>query len=509
MLGVPDTKLPSTTEEIEAIYASGPGAVVALVQQFVEQLNVALQANAELAQRITELEERLGRNSRNSNQPPSSDGFNRPARSSPRSLRQATGKTGKKSGGQPGHKGKTLRFCAHPDRVVEHQPAECAECGCPLDDVPSIPQMTQRRQVVDLPPLKLETTEHHSLLVCCPECALLNRGSFPTEAPDCVQYGPNIKALCVYLMSYQLLPYERTAGLLTDLFGSAPSEGTLHQAQQHAAGELVEVEDAIKESLRGAEMAHFDDTGVYIEGKRQWLRLQQPHVASTPGLTLYQAHPKRGERGTRAMGVLPGFKGVAVHDGYQSFRVYECRHALCNAHHLRELAAIEEQGQHWAAQLKGLLLEIKAAVDKSRETGQHALAQESLLEFEERYRKLVAKGLQANPPNPPPPEPHRGKVKQSKAYNLNLLVRLRDYEEDVLRFMHDLRVPFDNNQAERDLRMAKVRQKVSGCFRSQGGAEAFCRIRGYISTLRKQGLHVLSALVQLFRGAPIMPALSG
>ncbi len=490
---------PSTTEEIEAIYAAGPDAVVALVEQLVEQLSRALQANAELAQRIEELEQRLGRNSRNSSQPPSSDAFNRPPRPSPRSLRQPTGN---KTGGQPGHKGKTLRFTPHPDHVVVHRPAECAECGCPLDDVPPIPGATQCRQVIDLPVLKLETTEHHSHLICCPECAHRNYAPFPSEAPDSVQYGPHLKALCVYLMSYQLLPYERTAELLSDLFGAAPSEGTLYQAQQGAAQELEPVEDAIRESLRQAGVAHFDETGVYIEGKREWL-----HVAGTQHLTLYLAHPKRGEGGTRAMGVLPGFGGVAVHDGYQSFRVYECRHALCNAHHLRELTALEEQGQVWAGQMKCLLVQIKAAVERARDAGQHCLPRESLLEFEGRYCALVAQGLEGNPPNPPPPEPRKGRVKQSKAYNL--LVRLRDHEGDVLRFMHDFGVPFDNNQAERDLRMAKVRQKVSGCFRSQRGAMAFCRIRGYISTLRKHRLHVLSALVQLFRGAPIMPARAG
>jgi transposase len=306
----------------------------------------------------------------------------------------------------------------------------------------------------------------------------------------------------VYLMNYQLLPYERTAELLTDLFGASPSEGTLYNAQQNAAGQLGSVEEAIRDGLRQAQVAHFDETGLYVGGKRHWL-----HVASTAQLTLYLAHPKRGEGGTRAMGVLTGFEGVAVHDGYQSFRVYPCPHALCNAHHLRELTALEEQGQVWAAQMKALLVHIKGMADAARDAGQRCLPQGSLASLEGRYRKLVAQGLESNPPNPPPQQPRKGRVKQSKAYNL--LVRLRDYEGDVLRFMHDFRVPFDNNQAERDLRMAKVQQKVSGCFRSEAGAEAFCRIRGYISTLRKQLLHVLSALVQLFCGAPLMPALSG
>ncbi|MBF6614914.1 MAG: transposase [Chloroflexi bacterium] len=187
--------------------------------------------------------------------------------------------------------------------------------------------------------------------------------------------------------------------------------------------------------------------------------------------------------------------------------MYACRHALCNAHHLRELTALEEQGQGWAAQLKGLLVQIKGAVEHARLKGQQSLPTVRLLAFEGRYRELLAEGLAANPPNPPPEQPKKGRVKQSKAHNL--LARLRDHEADVLRFMHDFRVSFDNNQAERDLRMAKVQQKVSGCFRSEAGASAFCRIRSYISTLRKQALHVLDALVHLFRGAIIMPALSG
>jgi transposase len=495
--------LPNTTEEIEAIYASGPAATVAFVQHLVEQLTTALQNNAELSQRIAELEERLGRNSHNSNQPPSTDGFNRPARPSPpRSQRQPTGK---KTGGQPGHKGHTLRFSANPDRIVIHRPAQCAQCGCPLDDVP--PAGTERHQVVDLPPRQLETVEHWAQSVRCPECKSPNYAPFPAEASECVQYGPRLKALGVYLMSYQLLPYERTTELLTDLFGASPSEGTLYRAQQSAASQLQPVEEAIRKSLQQAEVAHFDETGLYIGGKRHWL-----HVASTPQLTLYFAHPKRGKQGTKAMGVLPNFGGVAVHDGYSSFRVYECEHSLCNAHHLRELTALEEQGEEWAKQMKRLLVQIKGAVGGARIEGQEWEGEGSLggREFERRYRQLVAEGLEANPPNPPPPREARlgrgrGRVKQSKAYNL--LVRLRDHEEEVLRFMHDFRVPFDNNQAERDLRMAKVQQKVSGCFRSQEGARAFCGIRGYISTLRKQGIHVLSALEQVFRGAPVIPSL--
>ncbi len=381
---MPDTdipKLPSTTEEIEAIYASGPAAVVGLVQQLLALLASQQQLIEQLTTHIAEFEERRSRNSRNSNQPPSSDGFNRP----PRALRQ---QSGKKRGGQPGHKAQTLRFSDMPDGVVVHRPTECAECGCPLEDVPPTPGATQRRQVVDLPTLRLETTEHHSHLICCPQCAHRNRAPFPSEVTDSVQYGPHIKAVGVYLMSYQLLPYERTAELLTELFGASPSEGTLYNAQQSAAEQLGAVEEAIRDSLQQAQVAHFDETGLYIGGKRQ-CQCQWLHVASTGQLTLYMVHPKRGEGGTRAMGVLAGFEGVAVHDGYQSFRVYPCPHALCNAHHLRELTALEEQGQVWAAQMKGLLVQIKGAVDAARDAGQRCLPQGSLASFEGRYRKLV------------------------------------------------------------------------------------------------------------------------
>ena len=294
--------LPSTTEEIEAIYASGSAATVALVQQFAEQLSTALHNNAELAQRIADLEERLGRNSHNSSQPPSTDGFNRPPSPSARSLRQ---RSGKKVGGQPGHKGHTLRFSPNPDRIVIHRPAECVQCGCPLSDVP--PKATERRQIVDIPPLPmhLETVEHQAQSICCPECTHLNRGNFPTQATQPVQYGAHLKALGVYLMSYQLLPYDRTRELLTDLFGASPSESSLYLAQHKAAKQLEGVEETIRQSLQKAQVAHFDETGLYINGKRHWL-----HVAGTPHLTLYMAHPKRGEKGSRAMGVLPHFEGV-------------------------------------------------------------------------------------------------------------------------------------------------------------------------------------------------------
>lgn len=469
-------------EELEVICADRPAALVDLVLQL--QLTVA-----QLTAHVNELQERLGRNSHNSNQPPASDGFNRP----PRALRQPSTN---KPGGQPGHKGHSLRFTAQPDRILVHRPQHCANCGQSLSKVPAL--TLELRQVVDLPPLHLETIEHQIAQLTCPACAAVNCGHFPSEASERVQYGPRIKALGVYLTNYQLVPYERTNELLTDLFGAAPSEATLYTALEQAAAQLEPVEQVVRASLQQAAVAHFDETGFYIKGQRQWL-----HVACTSHLTLYLPHPQRGEGATRAMAVLPNFGGVAVHDCFSSYFGYGCEHALCNAHHLRELTAVAERsGQQWASSMKALLLEGKAAVATALASGQSSLSAAVLLEYQQRYRTLLAEGLALNPANPPPVPPQRGRVKQSKAHNL--LVRLRDHEAEVLRFMTDMRVPFDNNQAERDLRMMKVQQKISGCFRSAAGASAFCRVRGYISTLRKQGLHVLSALEQVFNGGPLV-----
>jgi transposase len=487
--------LPRTTEEISAILAGGPAAALTLVQHLLAQIDTQQLTIEQLSQRVADLEERLGRNSRNSNQPPASDGFNRP----PRSQRPSRGK---RPGGQPGHKGSTLRFNPLPDHIILHRPPHCTHCGHALADVaPDAPP--ERRQVVDLPPLRLETTEHQLARITCPQCTHHNQARGPGTALEPLQYGPRLKALGLYLTNYQLLPYERTTELLTDLFGAAPSAATLYGALEAAAAVLEPVEQVVRESLQQAPVAHFDETGFHVRGKRQWL-----HVASTATLTLYFPALQRGQAASQVMDVLPHFTGVAVHDCYSSYFVYPCRHALCNAHLLRELTAVEERGgQAWASKLKELLREGKTTAAVALARGQRGLDAAQVRAFQQKYRELLREGLALNPANPAPAEPQRGRVKQSKAYNL--LVRLREQEDAVMRFLNDLRVPFDNNQAERDLRMMKVQQKISGCFRSQAGAAAFCRVRGYISTLRKQDRHVLTALEQVFNGGTlVLPATS-
>jgi transposase len=392
---------------------------------------------------------------------------------------------------------------------VLHDPEECEGCGGGLlaaeVEASGGHELLRRRQVVDVPPLALEVTEHRARRKRCSGCGQSTTAAFPPEASARgVSYGPRIKALSMYLMGYQLLPYERTSELLFDLFGApAPGTGTLYSATKSCFEGLKEAEEAIKEGLSRAEVGNFElETGLRVGGRGMWV-----HVASTPNLTHYAVHEKRGSKATQEIGILPSFRGVAVHDGWSSYRHYEqCTHALCNAHHLRELTFIEEEHeQEWAGGMKALLMEIEESVREEAAKGGRCLgAPEQVEKFERSYQQLVQAGLEANPP-PPTTErtSKKGPPKQSKGKNL--VDRLEKYREAVLRFMHDFRVPFDNNQAERDIRMVKVRQKISGCFRTKEGAAAFLRIRGYISTVRKQGENVLGALQGVFVGEPFIP----
>jgi transposase len=278
------------------------------------------------------------------------------------------------------------------------------------------------------------------------------------------------------------------------------SEGTLQTLVQRCAARLSPVEAQIKAALTQAEVLHQDETGLYVAGKRQWM-----HVSATEQLTHYAVHAKRGHEALDAIGILTDFHGVSVHDGWRSYWRYACGHGLCNVHHLRELLFLQEQLQQaWAGQMQELLLDMKAAVDQARAEGRQALHPFEVQDWKTRYVALLEEGYQANPPDPPPAAGRRGRRKQSPARNL--LDRLSLHQDAVLAFLENFAVPFDNSLAERDIRMVKVQQKVSGCFRSVGGAQAFARIRGYLSTLRKQGMPVLTALEQALVGHPVLPA---
>lgn len=463
-------------EAILEVYRQGPEAVVRLVQGLSAQLEA-------MDERVKALEDRGALNSRNSSKPPSTDPVPKP-----KSLR---GKSGKKPGGQPGHRGASLKWSQAPDRTLGHSVEECRHCGASLVGVES--SGCQRRQVVDLPELRLEVTEHRAERKQCVVCGQGTRAEFPSGVGAGVGYGPRIKALGVYLSQYQLLPYERVGQLLSDLFGTSLSPGTLYGALQTCFEALCETEAAIKQGVKRAYVVNFDETGLDVAGRRMWL-----HVACTGWLTHYGAHHRRGTEATDAIGILPGFEGTAVHDAWSCYPKYPCRHALCNAHHLRELTYLEEQGQDWAAGMIRLLLEIKGAVSEA--TGKTGLSSESLARYEVRYQGLIEQGMVANP-MPSERVGRRGPLKRSKGRNL--VERLDRRQDEVLRFMYDHRVPFDNNQAERDVRMVKVQQKVSGCFRTMEGARMFCRVRSYISTARKQGYNVLAALETVFHRQPL------
>jgi transposase len=445
----------------------------------------------ELSQENQRLQDRLKTNSSNSSLPPSSERFARQKRS----LRE---KSGKKVGGQPGHPGQTLCLKQDPDEILIHTVKRCEHCQADLEQVKSLRQ--ERRQVIHLPIKRTVVVEHQTESKCCPHCGTLTQASFPQDVQAPIQYGADIAAVGVYLIQDKLLPYERASELLSDLLGWPIGVAALCRWTSRCAKKLGGVEEQTKQALREAEVLHHDETGFYVKGQRWWM-----HTTSTKTLTHYTVHRKRGRDALEAIDILAHFHGTSIHDGLSSYWAYACLHGLCNVHHLRELKyQAEEKQQTWALDLIGVLLEMKQAVQQAKEAGLTCLPAEHSCTLVARYEASIAAGYAANPPDPPPKVIKRGRHAQSKARNL--LDRLCKHQDAVLRFLDDFAVPFDNNLAEQDLRMVKVQQKVSGCFRSEQGAQAFARIRGYISTLRKQGMQVLSALQMALVGHPISPA---
>jgi transposase len=470
--------------DIRAAYKQGVEAVILLFQQTF----------LELSERLQQVEDQLARNSNNSGKPPSSDGYEKPA---PKSRRK---RSGKKSGGQVGHPGRTLEMVEKPDKVEPHQVTCCGHCYASLKEEKAL--KIERRQVFDLPETRLEVTEHQAEVKVCPWCQQITTASFPPEVSQPAQYGKKIKAQMAYFHEYQLLPLKRAQETFKDLYGQSVAEGTIIAACKELAAKVKPANDAIKKHLTYEEDVEcFDETGLRIQGALHWL-----HVACTRLLTYYETHKKRGKEAMDAIGILPNFTGRAIHDGLKAYFQYpQLQHGLCNEHHSRELDFLEERyPQKWATALSELMLEIKIAVDRAKEKSKTKLSSKALADFSARYDTLLKRGLKKNPPSKAEGVPKRGRPKQSVAKNL--LDRLRDHKDAVLAFMHDFNVPFDNNQAERDIRMMKVRQKVSGCFRSDHGPETFCAIRGYISTARKNDQPVLDVLHAAFEGYPYIPA---
>jgi transposase len=446
--------------------------------------------------KVQELEARLAKNSANSSRPPSTD---------PPWVKKRTGslrqQSGKKAGGQPHHRGSTLKQVTQPDEVVVHCPAQCRGCGESLADG----RVTgcERRQVFDLPPVKLLVTEHRALTKRCAKCRHWTRALFPSGVVAPVQYGPGVRARCVYLLNYQLLPYQRTSELMKQLFGCRLSTATLYQMVQESAQHLLETELEIKEQLRRSAIVHADETGLRVANQLQYV-----HVACTEQLTHYASHTRRGTRAMDEIGIIAHCGATLVHDCWSAYWQYSrAQHAVCNGHILRELKFfIEEDAPQraWAEPMKLLLLEIKEEVERVRLTRHQSMKKERLREYEYRYDEVIRQGLAANPLPPAScaetesSAEGKNKVRCKRAPSLNLVLRLERHKAEVLRFMHDVRVPFTNNQAERDLRMIRLQQKIGGCFRAPDGSRAFCRVRSYLSTMKKQGYEAVEALERVF-----------
>lgn len=485
-----------TNEDIHTAFEQGEAAVMALFHAVATQVAELAQQLAKQGEVLQEVQARLTKTSRNSSKPPSSDGYGKVKRTE--SLRKSGDKP---NGGQPGHDGHTLMAAAHPDRTLTHTVPNCAHCQASLQGVEVVGY--EERQVFDIPAVRIEVTAHRAQIKVCPACGRANKGLFPAAVTQAVQYGPTVHTWAAYFTNQHHIPVERTTEIFADLVQHRVSEATVLKASEQLDRCIEPATEAVKGMLRHAEVLHVDESGLRVTGKLHWL-----HVACTERLTSYEVHAKRGQEAMDDAGILGAFRGTAVHDHWKPYLRYnKCDHALCNAHHLRELRFIDQQYQQtWANDMAKLLLEIKAAVEATPELALR-LSPPELAAFAKRYDAVVQAGFEANPAPMPTTEGEvkkRGRPKQPPP--VNLLIRLRDFKDQVLAFMSDFRIPFDNNQGERDIRMVKVKQKVSGGFRTLEGAKCFGRIRGYISTARKNAKNVFEAIRDAFDGSPFIPS---
>lgn len=473
-----------TDDEIRAIYRQGEETTVAVIKSFLQKIE-------SLEKRLQVVEQQIAKNSGNSSKPPSSDGYQKPA---PKSLRKPSTK---KSGGQPGHEGKTLSRVKDPDRVIVHSLKSCP-CGADLSN--TLAQDYESRQVFDLPEPKLEVTEHRCEIKNCPDCGERITASFPVDVVAPVQYGLRFQSLLVYLKDGQFVPLDRLSQLCADLYGYEVSAATIESARKDCYEALEPFEEKAKEVLIRGSSLNADESGLRVEGSLHWL-----HVYSTDLVTFYGVHKKRWNEAMDFFGILPLFSGTLIHDGLAAYLAYSCSHALCNAHHLRELVFVhEEMHQSWADKMAALLCKMNDFVKEQSLVVSH-LTETALAPWLKKYKKILKEGYGANP-EPPFRTGKRGRFKKTKPQNL--LERLDKYQKCVLAFLHDFTIPFTNNQGEQDIRMLKVQQKISGTFRTLEGARRFARIRSYISTVRKHRLNVFEMITHAMRGFPFMPQIS-
>lgn len=452
-----------------------------LIKQLLQDFETLKKENAELRSRVAELELRLAKyenptNSGNSSVPPSQDPFRKT-----KSLRE---KSNKPQGGQKGHGGSKLKMVATADAVVVHDVEYCSCCGNSLEEAP---EHFDTRQVFDIPEIKIYVTEHRRLHRRCVSCGKSNKGQFPEQLVQEAQYGTHLKSLCVYLQNYQMLPFARCSELISDLTGHRISTGSLSNFQKQCFGDLRDYEQHIRQQLLQSPILHADETGVRLNGKNSWI-----HVVSNKTISLFSHHLNRGKQAMDAVGLLELYKGTLVHDRFSSYFSHECDHSLCNAHILRDLVYVEEAfDAPWAKQIRKLLC--KAKQDKEEKPNLKAAYYSRIFK---RYTGLIR----------PIIKEYNGALKKTDEQRLAFALEKHKYL--FLKFIKQIDVPFDNNQAERDLRMIKVKQKVSGCFRSQNHAQYFARIRGYISTLKKNNKNVLDNIQNVFLQKPFLPIMA-
>jgi len=484
-------------EQLLPLAQTDPAALIDITLALQERNQALEEQVEEYGKRIEVLEARFKQNSGNSSKPPSSDGYSKP---SPKSLRP---KSDRRPGGQPGHPGSTLAPVDKPDHIVVHPLDGSCPCGCGSDLRKQPVVRYEKRQVFDLPPQKLVVTEHRTEVKVCPKFKCEVSASFPASVQAPAQYGPRFNAWLVYLRTQQLIPLDRISQMSADLFGRPVSEATVQAVLTHAYDELSGFEAQVAELIIQAPVAHADETGLRVAGKLHWL-----HLASTSHLTWYGVHAKRGGEAIRHFNLLPRFAGRLIHDCWSPYFKLECEHGLCNAHLLRELKFLHEVcRQKWAKPMADLLVDMhRRSVDAAAADG-IALTAIECAAWTEAYRALLREGFTENPELPSPAgSKRRGRPKHTKAQNL--LARLQKHEGSILAFLHDPRVPFTNNQAEQDVRMMKVQQKVSGGFRTLTGAQIFARVRGYLSTVRKNRRDVFENIVAALHGNPFIPAAS-
>ena len=485
--------------EIKSIFQKGLNAVTELVNSLYLQIKDLTEKLATLTSTITKLEERIkelteqkAKDSHNSSKPPSTDGLKKKTKS----LRK---KSNRKTGGQLGHKGTNLLMVSDPEHIEKIELCECKSCGRKFLGTE---KRLDKRQVIDVS-LQRVVTEYQAEYADCIDCNTRSRADFPDFCKQKIQYGIGFKSLIVYLNKYQFLPLQRTAELSKELFGLKLSEATILSFCKEGYDKLAAFEVMTKKLLTEAKVLHGDESGGRCEKSLHWF-----HVACTRLITIFAFHKRRGKEAMDAIGILSVFKGKLVHDYCKAYFKYACEHVLCNAHLLRELVfEYTECAQEWAKEMIALLQEIKEAVDNAKDqvSTSNNLSKEILEKYEKAFNKIVETGLTYNPYKTKDPDKplKRGRAKQTTARNL--LDRLSNHREKYLAFMYDFNIPFDNNLAERDIRMLKLYMKISGCFRTLTGASHFCRIRSYISTVRKNDLSVLDSIKNAFLGKSFIP----